>query len=886
MSEEERPKPEELLALAQREENRKSKGKLKIFLGMAAGVGKTYSMLESAQKLRKEGVDLVVGVVNTHNREETAKLLEGMEIIPLKEVTYKDVMLSEMDIDAILKRRPKLVLVDELAHSNVPGSRHPKRWQDIMELLDHGIDVHTTLNIQHVESLKDIIEKIVSIPIRETVPDSIVERANSIELIDLTPEELLQRLHEGKVYLGDQSVIAAQNFFQEDRLTALREIVMRFAAEKVDHELKDMYVFAHGEGWKPRERLLVAISHSPHSQKLIRITRRLAFNLDAPWLAVHVDDGRSLKEEERDMLARNLELARDLGAEVITTADADVAEGIERIVRQRSVTQIVVGRPPKHWFFDLFRRNTLIEKLGRSCRDIDLHVIRQSLLHPEWEKYWKTIRLYLRLNDRISSYLYTFCFVIALACFNAFLVSYVSYKVAGFVFLLGILFLGFFVRKGPILFASLLYATIWYLFFIPPGTNERAIENEDLILLFFYALTAIFAGVLTDRAKKDKELLTKREKSIESLYEIVREIATAESPEQLLKSVKEHIGSVLGGQCEIAMKAIDNGLTVDASKPPFNDDKERVAAEWVFQNGQMAGWSTATLPYASYLYLPLRGRKEIVGVLAYKPREEIELNIDETNFLHTVGQQIANYFERVFAEERARKLEHHQQVEKIYESILNLLANLFEGPLLTIQDGVKELKHVEAPRFTTVVAQPLEKIATSTESLGRILENILAMVNLSAGLTPVKRGKHAIDQLVRDCFETVKKTINTHTWTCQLDVNLPEIIFDYELIELLFYNLAFHVVEYAYPDTTIEVTARVVGDYLSVAIAGEGSTIPPELVDVTFEKLYRLPTASSTGLGLGLAIAHAIAQIHNGHLKIHSRPEGGMVFAFLLPIEC
>ncbi len=885
MIDEDRPKPDELLAFAQREESRKSKGKLKIFLGMAAGVGKTYSMLETAQKLRREGIDLVVGVVNTHNREETAKLLEGMEIIPLKKVSYKDVTFSEMDLDAILKRRPKLVLVDELAHSNIPGSRHPKRWQDIVELLDHGIDVHTTLNIQHVESLKDIIEKIVSIPIRETVPDGIVERAHSIELIDLTPEELLQRLREGKVYLGDQSVIAAENFFQEDRLTALREIVMRFAAEKVDHELKDMYVFTHGEGWKPRERLLVAISHSPHSQKLIRITRRLAFNLDAPWIAVHVDDGRTLRDEEREVLAKSLELARDLGAEVITTADADVADGIQRIVRQRSVTQIVLGRPPKHWFFDLFRRNTLIEKLGRSCSDIDLHVIRQSLLHRPWDKYLKTVRLYLRLNDRISSYLYALCFVLFLACANAILVSYVSYKVAGFIFLLGILFLGFFVRKGPIFFASLLYAAIWYAFFIPSLSKGGMIENEDLILLIFYVLTAIFAGFLTDRAKKDKELLIKREKSIESLYEIVREIATAESPQQLLQSVKEHVGSVLGGQCEIAMKSLDNGLVVDASKPPFNDDKERVAAEWVFQNGQMAGWSTATLPYASYLYLPLRGRKEIVGVLAYKPREETELNIEESNFLHTVGQQIANYFERVFAEERARKLEHHHQVEKIYESILNLLANLFEGPLLTIQDGVKELRNVETPRIATVVEHPLEKIATSAESLGRILENILAMVNLSAGLIPIKREKHAVDQLVRACFETVKKTITTHKWSCQLDQNLPEIVLDYDLIELLFYNLAFHVVEYAYPDTTIEVTGKVIGDYLSVAIAGEGSTIPMELVDVTFEKLYRLPTSSATGLGLGLAIANAIAQIHNGHLKIQNRPEGGMVFAFLLPIE-
>jgi two-component system sensor histidine kinase KdpD len=881
MTEDDRPKPEELLALAHKEESEKKRGHLKIFLGMAAGVGKTYAMLEAGQKLKRMGVDVAAGVINTHGREETKKLVEGLEVIPLKKIMYKDVAFEEMDIDAILARKPKVVLVDELAHSNVPGARHPKRWQDVNEILDHGINVYTTLNVQHIESLKDIVEKIVSIPIRETVPDVVVAQATSIELIDLTPEELRERLKEGKVYLGDQSIIAAENFFQTDRLTALREIVLRYAAEKVDHELHDMHVMSHfGEGWRPRERLLVAVSHSPHSQKLIRITRRLAFNLDVPWIAVHIDDGKILDKEEKETLAKNLGLARDLGAEVITTTASDIAQGIQRIARQKSVTQIVLGRPPKRWFFDLFQGYTLLDKLARECSDIDLHVIRQTTFYKPYGKFWK----WFKLTDKLSSYFLVFCLVLALSFANTLLLAYMSYKVAGFIFLLGILVMSLFFRKGPIIFASILYATIWYTFFIPHAESV-SIADEDIILLACYVLTAIFTGILTDRAKIHKEHLIKRERSIENLYEIVKEIAVAETPSQVITSVKDQLGGALDGTCEIVVKKSDGGLNIDPSIPLFQDEKEKAAAEWVFQNGKDAGWSTATLPYATHLYIPLRGRSEIVGVLAFSPHGHKELSIEENNFLYTVAQQLANYFERHFSEEKSQKLQQHHQVEKIYESILNLLANLFEGPLLTIQDGVKELQQVESPKQNDVLEHSVELIQTSSESLHRILENIMAMVNLSAGLTPINRKKQRLEDLIQLCYETLQKTINTHQWACRIEEGIPEITFDYELVELLVYNLAFHVIEYAFPDTTIDIHTHVVGDFVIVAISGDGKSIPLELVDIAFEKFYRLPTASTSGLGLGLAIANSIAQIHGGTLTIKNRPAGGMVFSLHLPIE-
>lgn len=880
MSEEDRPNPEDLLESIKREESKRTKGKLKIFLGMAAGVGKTYAMLEAAQKLQKERVNLVVGTINTHGREDTAKLLEGLQIVPEKWIKYKDTVFEELDLDAILKSKPQLVLVDELAHSNVPGSRHPKRWQDVVELLDHGIDVYTTLNVQHIESLKDLIERITGITIRETVPDLVVDTATSIELMDISPDDLLRRLGEGKVYLGDQSVIAARNFFQEDKLTALREIVLRYTAEKVEHDLQGMVsTIERPDGWKLRERLLVAVSHSPHSQKLIRITRRLAFNLDAPWIAVHVDTGKSLNKEDAETLAKNIALARDLGAEVITTNGPDIAQAIQRIARQKSVTQIIIGRTPHRWFLDLFQSNTLMDHLARECSDIDLHVIRQTLFSKSYGRKWK----WPRLSDPISSYFIVTCCVVLLSVFSWFFLSVFSYKVVGFVFLLGILFLSLFFKKGPIFFASILYGLIWIVFFLPEQEFGNT-PNEDIILLVLYLLTAIVTGVLTDRAKMHKQMLEKREKSLEILYNIVGEIAGASSLKDVLISVKGGLKTALGGHVEIMVKDIDDGLVYDESIPLAKNEKEKAASSWVFQNGKEAGWSTSTLPLAQNLYIPLKGLKETVGVLAYQPKTDKELSIEEKNFLYTVAHQLANYIERYFSEERSRKYEQHKQIEKTYESILNLISNLFEGPLMNIQDAVKDLKKIEFPNQTFEVVKPVERIYVSSESLARILENICAMVNLNAGLTPVNRTMHDLKELINFCVERVKKTLLPYNWTLILDENLPQILFDYELIELLFYNLAFHVVEFAPPESTVEIQAKSIGDYVVMSISGEGQSIPPDMVDVVFEKFYREP-GTSKGLGLGLAIAKTIAEVHNGTLKIKSRPKGGMSFSLYLPIS-
>lgn len=882
MNDEDRPNPEELLEIIKREETQSRKGKLKIFLGMAAGVGKTYAMLEAAQKLRKEGVDVVIGCIDTHGRPETEKLLEGMKVIPQKWINYKDTVFEELDIDEIIKLKPQLVLIDELAHSNVPGSRHPKRWQDVAEILDDGIDVYTTLNVQHIESLKDVMEKITGIVIRETVPDLVVETSTNIELVDITPNELLQRLKEGKVYLGDQSAIAARHFFQEDRLTALREIVLRYAAEKIDHDLKGMTATTQRvNGWKPRERLLVAVSHSPHSQKLIRITRRLAFTLDAPWIAVHVDDGTILDENDHAMLDKNIALARDLGAEVITTSDTDIAQGIQRIARQKSVSQIIIGRPPKRPFFDFFQRNTLLDRITRDCSDIDVHVIRQTLLTKAHYKKWQIFHY----PTQLAAYLQVTCFVLLLTAFNWFFVSIVGYKLIGLIFLLGILFLSLFFKKGPIFFASILSAVIWNFLFIPHEGDIFGMSDDDTAFLVFYLLTAIVTGILTDRARKNKEMLIKRERSIRALYEIVREIAGSSSMENLLQSVKERLGAELDGRCEIILKELDGGLIFDKTQSLISNDKEKAAANWVFQNGKEAGWSTSTLPSAQNLYIPLRGFREMVGVIAYHSKRDRTLTIEEKNFLYNVAQQLGNHLERSFVEERARKQENLRQTETVYQSILNLVSNLFESPLLTIQEAVKELIKEEHPKKTSITSTYLEQIESSSESLTHILENVTAMAHLSAGLTPISKKINSMEKLVCECIENIKKSTNTHHFSMRIQKDLPKIPFDYDLIELLFYNLVFNSIEYSPAQSTIEIESHLYGDHLVLSVADEGQGIPPDMIESVFEKFYRVPGTSSSGLGLGLAIAKTIAEIHGGRLKAQNREMGGSIFSLFLPVK-
>ncbi len=680
MNEDNQPNPDELLKAVQAEENKTKSGKLKIFFGMSAGVGKTYAMLEEANRKFAEGVNVVVGVINTHGRKETEGMLKEIPIIPEKKVTYKESIFEEMDLEKIIEINPSLVLVDELAHTNVPGSNYAKRWQDVIELLDKGIDVYTTLNVQHIESRKDLVESFAEIQVRETVPDLILERATSIELIDISPEQLLQRLKEGKVYLGNQSKLAAQNFFKIDTLTALREIALRFTAEKVDHDLHS--ILSRGKGWKTREKLMVGISPNPRSQQLIRRTRRRAFELDSPWVAVYVDTNAVLTDEEQSQLNENLALAKDLGAEVITTLDNDIATGLQSIAKSKNVTQLILGHPDPSPIFNFFRKNFIMH-LGEKNPQLDLVILRA-------EKR-KMTRAFAQIKKNT---VYEYCLAIftslAILGIGFLSLSFLGYKSIGQIFLLGILFLSFFVGPGPIFLAALLSTIFWNFFFMPPLMSFALPHGEDLILTIIYFCTAAILGISTVNIRRQDRILKIREKKVLHLYEIEKEIILAQDFHTLRQTVSDHLATIFDGKFDLLMKnqSEEKSLLFDSFLPSLQEEKEQGVALWTYQNGKNAGWSTSVLPSAKGFYIPIQFLKNTLGVLAYFPTKKKPLSLTEMNFLYTVCQQVASYINRFLFTEEMSAARYSNQLEKFRISILKSVSNQFNISLNDLQKKI------------------------------------------------------------------------------------------------------------------------------------------------------------------------------------------------------
>lgn len=870
---EERPDPELILSDIKKEEKRSKGGKLKIFFGMSAGVGKTYAMLQEAHRLQKEGIDVAVGIINTHGRKETAALVQGLKIIPEKIVPYKDTVFQELDIDEILKIKPQLILVDELAHTNVPGSRHSKRWQDVMELLDAGIDVATTLNVQHVESRKDVVEGITGIQIRETVPDVVIERANAIELVDITPDELLQRLHEGKVYIGDQSLIAAENFFKAQSLVALREIALRLTAEKVDHDLHGIYL-----GWRTRERLMVAVSHSPNSQKLIRAARRLAFELDAPWIAVYVDTGMVLNNVEQARLVINLNLARDLGAEVITIQDLDIADGLHRIAKQKNVSQILVGRPTVFSVFDYFK-SSLIDKLVENNPHADIVVIRQDLVSGI---YQRTINISTQRPAPLLSYGIAALSVMISTIVGYLLLPWVEYRVVGFIYLLNIILLGLFQSQGPIILAGFLSTILWNFLFIPPIMSFEVVHVEDIRLLLAFFIVTCIVGLLSNRIREKERLLTLREESNRALFDIEKEIAQATSIHHLKMSVTNKLQRIFHGQFTILVKNPDEKLSLEGLPHLLNDEKEKGVANWVFKHDKIAGWSTDTLPASRGLYFPIRGFGETVGVLVYEPKSPRPLTITEINFIETVNQQVGVYIQRALTKDKIISNAYIQDVEKAQEAIFHSFSHNINIPLSQLSKSIDDLKtNLSDEKKANVLIKQMEK---GLGNLKMLVKNILAMSKLSSGLIHFEKTKQNIEEVIRSSIEKLKNPEDKKRCHIKMTKNFPDVLIDRQLMELALYNLIVNAIDYSPSSKPVTITVEEHDDELRIFIRDEGPGIPKDILPHIFEKFYQadVPGADSTGLGLGLAVTKAIADMHQGQLEAKNRPEGGAELIFIL----
>jgi two-component system sensor histidine kinase KdpD len=883
-----RPDPDALLSAIQESEQKDVEGRLRVFLGMSAGVGKTYAMLKAAHQRAKEGSKVVVGAVETHGRSETAALLEGLEVIPSKKINYRGTQMSEMNLDEILKRSPDIVVVDELAHTNVPGSRHEKRYHDVLEILNAGIDVFTAFNVQHLESRKDAVEAITGIPIRETVPDTILERANQIELVDIAPAELLKRLREGKVYLGDKAERAAQNFFKEDKLTALREIALRMTAEKVDQDLQKLNrVRNEGGPWQTNERLLVAVSHSPYSEKLIRATRRLAYNLEAPWIALHVDTGLALKDVDQAQLAKNLALARELKAEVIATTEVDVPSAVKRICRQKNVTQVVVGRQTRRWFRGFFERGHLLERLIRESIDIDVHIIRQESKTIKRPSFLDELSYY-RSKTGFVKYWYTFWFVTLVSFLGVGVESLAGYRSVAFLYLLAVMIVGMFGSIGAVTLSAFLSALVWNYFFIPP-TMTIAISNpEDILMCLSFFVVSLITGYLTNRIRYHEKVIREREERTNVLYEILQDISSANGKAEFLRKVTNRIGKLLDADCGIILKNQNGQLQFDEARiySIRLNEKDQAVALWCFQQNKSAGWSTETLSEARALFLPLKGTSEVVGVFVFQPRRKAgRLDLEKEILLNSVIQQVGISIEKHFLTKRLAEAQRLKDSEELHQTLLSSISHEIRTPLTAIMGIASALEDESMARDVHYVLNAATQLHEAGDRLNRVIENLLDMSRLNSGVLSLKKEWHDFNDLLSVVLNKIAKPLAQHKVTVQFLNELVLVKLDYRLMEHALSNIFLNSAMYTPAGTDIKVLLKKKDSLFIIEIEDNGPGIPEEVLGKIFDKFYRVPGSPTGGTGLGLSIVKSIVELHKGSVKVENKSPHGVRFTIELPLE-
>jgi len=881
MNDDYRPDPDALLAAIHKDNARQARGKLKIYLGMAAGVGKTYAMLEAARDLKNEGVDVVVGYVETHGRAETQALLDGLEVMPRQRVEYRGTLLEEMDIDAILKRQPQVVLVDELAHTNVPGVRHVKRFQDVQELLEAEITVHTTVNVQHFESRADAVRQITGITVHETVPDSILDLADEIELIDLSPDDLRKRLAEGKVYTAERIETAAKNFFRVGNLTALREMALRLTAERVDHQLQDyMHVKQIAGPWKSGERLMVAVGPSPFSEQLIRWTRRMAYNLEAPWMAVYVETSDEVTMEQKQRLADNLALARSLGGEVQLTSGNSVSEGLLRLARQRNVTQIVVGKPLQHPLKDFLRGGSLVSRLIRDSGDVDIYVVTGD--KPEEPP--ASVSLPAR-HSTWEQYLLALLLVAGATAVNLVFLPMIGYQAVGLVELLTVLLIAVYVGRGPALMAAVLSALSWDFLFIEPRFTFTISRAEDAILFVMYFAIAIFAGSLTARLRIQERQARSNADRTMALYALAHETAAAVNMDDVLRTAVTQIGHVFDAQIAILLPNKQNDRpTLHPCSNLTLDDKELGVALWAYENGRPAGRFTDTLPLATVQFTPLNTSTRTVGVIGIRTRQAARLTFDQEALLETFINQIALVIERELLDEAAEQSAMLKESERLYSTLLNSISHELRTPIATITGASSSLLDSQTAAHESARAELTQSIYVAALRLNRLVENLLDISRLESGRPNLKRDWCDVSEIIGVAVKNLNHELNGRALTLDSAPDVPLIQADFVLLEQVLVNLLDNACAYTPSGTPISISARKVKKHVEIRVRDFGAGLPANDFERVFDKFYRVPGTATGGTGLGLSISRGLIEAHGGTLTAQNASGGGAEFIIRLPL--
>ena len=880
-----RPSPDALLAAAETER----RGKLKIFLGAAPGVGKTYEMLQSAASRKREGIDVVIGVVETHGRIETEQLVRGLEIVPRRHVEYRGRRLDEMDLDAILARAPKLVLIDELAHTNAPGSRHPKRYLDVEELLAAGIDVYTTLNIQHVESLNDVVAQITRIRVRETVPDGIIDRADEIEVIDLTPQDLIQRLHEGKVYVRDQAHRALRHYFSPGNLTALRELALRRTAQRVDAQMLN-YMQAHAIAgpWAAADRLLVCISESLLSAQVVRQGRRIADVLKASWIALYVETPRHyrLSEVERDRIADALRLAEKLGAQAITIPGSDVVKDVLSYAQANNATQIIMGKSRRSWIYELFR-GSVSHDLIRQSPGIDIRIVAsEGETVPA-----KTVQTRPpRQRTDPLPYIWSAAMVGVAALIASAIDHFVKLPNISMVFLPAVLFSAMVYGLLPSLFTTLLCVLTYNFFFLPPLYSFTIADPANLVALLFFGFVAVLTSNLTIRTRQQAVTAQNRAKATAELYAFSRKVAGIGDLEDLLWATCYQIASMLKVRVVVLLPE-DHRIVVRAGYPPEDelDDADLAAAKWSWDHNHAAGRGADTLPGAKRLFLPVRTERGAVGVLGIdRERPGPLLTPDERRLLDALADQAAVAIERIGLAEDIDEARLQAETERLRSTLLSSISHDLRTPLASIIGAVTALIGMADEDQQAARDELLATIQDEAERLNRFVGNLLDITRLEGGTLEFKRELVDLAELVETALRRAARILVHHRVDVRLDAELPMIDVDVTLFEQVLFNLLDNAAKYAPRGSAIALRARADGGSVKIEVEDEGDGIPPDHIERIFDKFHRARAGDTrtAGTGLGLAICRGFVEGMGGRIWASNRSDrSGARFTVELPSQ-
>lgn len=875
-----RPDPDQLLASLISHEAKSHRGKLKIFFGMCAGVGKTYAMLKAAMIERAKGTDIIAGWVETHNRRETAELADGFETIPRKNMEYRSTRLEEMDLDAILQRKPQVVLVDELAHTNAPGSRHHKRYQDVLEILENGINVYTTLNVQHLESRSETVAQITGIQVRETLPDEVFENADEVEVVDLTPDELLQRLSEGKVYAADQSRKAIENFFRKGNITALREMALRIVADRVDRQLHDYMQEKRIRGpWKSGLHLLVAINYHAQSMRLLRWAKNLSYSMGANIQALYVETRHQLTDKDREQLDRNINLAKQLGIRTRIITNNDIVMAIVDFAQKENVSHIIVGKPRDRNLWSMIRLGNFVNRLIRFSGNIDVYILGAD--SQAKDKFTKKVSR-LSFSSGMQQYL-SASGVIILAAIGCYLAKdLIGHQVVSFILLFMVSMLALFYGTGPVLLAASIGALTWDFFFIPPPFTLHVDRPEDVLMLITFFIIALLNGILTTRVRSQEMKIRIREERTHALYQLTRELNMISGLEEVTRVARQYIQRYFGIDCSIMLKDETAAAKPDNLEPGFElTDNERSIASWVLKHSLKAGKYTETLPSTDYTFYPLAGNTENMGVVVVKHIRVFTQG--EEQFWEAFLSQISGKYEREYLFNTAKKAYFLTESDKLYKTLFNSISHELRIPVATIMGASDSLNNDQFPEETR--KSLYAEISKASVRLNRLIENLLNMSRLETGRITLRADWCDLHDLANKVASNLSQELQSFEFSVVIPEDMPLVKIDFGLMEQVLHNLILNATQYAPPGTTIRVKFFYDNGTLTMRVMDRGKGFPDAEPGDVFNKFYRGRDARAGGTGLGLSIVKGFVEAHQGTVTAENRQNGGAVFTVRIPVE-